>query len=119
MIGFAAVGGMAPVANAAEPVVTVAAEDLSSTSAGAADADSSAAAVAGASPSQTLALSCWNARVDGGWFYETCNGKKYKPFVDCSNGYRYISKTYYGGQHNFALQCPARTTAVRGGAIGS
>ncbi|MFE4970945.1 hypothetical protein ACFRAR_02365 [Kitasatospora sp. NPDC056651] len=122
MLAFTAVGGLCPVANAAEPVVTVAGQQLSIKPAtSAADSPKATDSVVGVSKNsgaKPLDLNCWNYAFDGPWFYETCNGSSYRVFVDCSDGYRYISTAYFSGQHNFALECPAGD-AVGGGAIGN
>ncbi|TQF03754.1 hypothetical protein E6W39_17845 [Kitasatospora acidiphila] len=133
ILAFAAVGAFSPVANAAdEPLATIQAQPVGASSY-ASTATPSTATATPSDPSATAAeaepavsgeahapqtLSCWNGRTSGAWFYETCNGNSYRPYVDCSNGVRYISSVYYGGEWNFGLKCPVGN-AVWGGAIGN
>jgi hypothetical protein len=133
ILAFAAVGAFTPVANATEEPQAPATIQAQPVDAGS-QASTGEAATATATPSDPAAtpdavtavsgethapqtLSCWNGRTNGAWFYETCNGTRYRPYVDCSNGVRYISSVYYGGEWNFGLRCPVGN-AVWGGAIG-
>lgn len=61
---------------------------------------------------------CWNGRTSGRSFYETCSGRRYRPYVDCSNHYRYYSRIVFSGTWNHKLTCPPRTRAIWGGARG-
>ncbi|MCC9306791.1 hypothetical protein LN042_06675 [Kitasatospora sp. RB6PN24] len=132
ILAFAAVGAFTPMANAAdEPLAIIQAQPVHATAQSAtspltttatptdpsATAESAEPAVSGEAHAPQN-LSCWNGHTNGAWFYETCNGNSYRPYVDCSNGVRYISGAYYGGEWNFALKCPVGN-AVWGGAIGN
>jgi hypothetical protein len=84
------------------------------------DSKAVSATTATAKPAPTdkpESVSCWNGRTSGRYFYETCDGSNYRPYVDCSNGYRYIFGVF-NGEWNFTLACPAGTNAEWGGAIG-
>ncbi|MGW1176030.1 hypothetical protein ACWD4P_20220 [Kitasatospora sp. NPDC002543] len=125
ILAFAAVGAASPAANAAEPVVTISGQQLSivpataaATPADQAQGESVVGVTVTPGTNKPLSLSCGNYGFDGPWFYETCSGSSYRVFVDCSDGYRYISTSYYSGTHSFALKCPAGN-AVGGGAIGN
>ncbi len=62
-----------------------------------------------------LNLSCGNFSFSGASFTETCNGPLWQPFVDCSDGYRYVSTVEFSGLFRVRLTCPVGT-AVGGGA---
>lgn len=63
------------------------------------------------------AVRCWDGWRRGRTFHEKCTGTRYRPYVDCSNGYRYIFRTY-SGTREFWLYCPSGTRAIWGGAYG-
>ncbi|MFI0354626.1 hypothetical protein [Actinomadura sp. 9N407] len=63
------------------------------------------------------AVSCWDGWRSGRTFHEKCNGSSYRPYVDCTNGYRYIFGTYSGARE-FWLNCPSGSNAIWGGAYG-
>ncbi len=73
-------------------------------------------AKAAPSGADAAAVRCWNGRRSGRNFYETCRGTGYRPFVDCSNGIRYVSRASFTGTWNHRLTCPVRTVARWGGA---
>lgn len=64
-----------------------------------------------------LSVSCWNGYTSGRLFHENCSGTSYRPYVDCTNGYRYIFGTFSGSWEHW-LYCPAGSNAIWGGAYG-
>ncbi|MFI6206969.1 hypothetical protein ACIBAI_11245 [Streptomyces sp. NPDC051041] len=122
-LALGAAGALAPAAEAASqsgsPTAVFKATDRDATVAGAAGrADGTAALAAGTKADVGIQATCWNARTSGRYFYMTCNGQGYRVYVDCSNGYRYISSTLYYGTWNHTLACPSGTNAIWGGSIG-
>ncbi|OKJ02908.1 hypothetical protein [Kitasatospora sp. CB01950] len=63
-----------------------------------------------------LDLVCGNFSFNGPSFTETCNGSLWQPFVDCSDGNRYVSTVDFSGLFRVRLTCPAGV-AVAGGAF--
>ncbi|MFD8599338.1 hypothetical protein ACFV1L_30485 [Kitasatospora sp. NPDC059646] len=62
-----------------------------------------------------LDLTCGNFSFSGASFTETCNGSLWQPFVDCSDGNRYVSTVEFSGLFRVRLTCPVGV-AVAGGA---
>ncbi|MFD7639261.1 hypothetical protein ACFV4P_01270 [Kitasatospora sp. NPDC059795] len=63
-----------------------------------------------------LNLVCGNFSFNGPSFTETCNGPLWQPFIDCSDGNRYVSTVLFSGQFRVRLTCPVGV-AVAGGAF--
>ncbi|MGW4383396.1 hypothetical protein [Kitasatospora sp. NPDC004531] len=63
-----------------------------------------------------LDLVCGGFSFNGPSFTETCNGPLWQPFVDCSDGNRYVSTVLFSGQFRVRLTCPVGV-AVAGGAF--
>ncbi|MFD8481764.1 hypothetical protein [Kitasatospora sp. NPDC059673] len=63
-----------------------------------------------------LNLVCGNFNFNGPSFTETCNGQLWQPFVDCSDGNRYVSTVLFSGLFRVRLTCPVGV-AVAGGAF--
>ncbi|MFB4315346.1 hypothetical protein [Actinomadura sp. 21ATH] len=83
------------------------------------DRSGGVAASKGAKPGEVSAkwFRCWDGWRSGRTFHEKCEGSAYRPYVDCTNGYRYIWGTYSGARE-FWLNCPAGSNAIWGGAYG-
>ncbi|MFF5263439.1 hypothetical protein ACFY4C_31295 [Actinomadura viridis] len=62
-------------------------------------------------------VSCWDGWRNGRTFHEICDGSAYRPYIDCTNGYRYIFGIY-SGRNEFWMTCPAGSNAIWGGAYG-
>ncbi|MFJ5925123.1 hypothetical protein ACIQF6_21215 [Kitasatospora sp. NPDC092948] len=62
-----------------------------------------------------LDLVCGNFSFNGPSFTETCNGPLWRPFVDCTDGNRYVSTVDFSGLFRVRLTCPVGD-AWRGGA---
>jgi hypothetical protein len=75
----------------------------------------SAAAGAKSGPS-TQWVVCYDGFTVGPWFHEICTGDIYWPYVDCTDGFRYISTVAFGGTWEFWLGCPDPYLAIWGGA---
>ncbi|HEU4425876.1 MAG TPA: hypothetical protein VFR67_25340 [Pilimelia sp.] len=59
---------------------------------------------------------CWDGFTVGPWFHEICDGDIYWPYVDCTDGFRYVSTVAFSGAWEFWLRCPDPYLAIWGGA---
>ncbi|KJS54454.1 hypothetical protein [Streptomyces rubellomurinus] len=61
-------------------------------------------------------LACGDFAFSGPYFWETCSGPAWQPFIDCSDGNEYVANIIFHGLWRVRLTCPVGY-ATGGGAF--
>ncbi|SCK27179.1 hypothetical protein [Streptomyces sp. WMMB 322] len=69
-------------------------------------------------PNSAASLHCWNTYVSGRASVVSCSGLRWRAYVDCTDGRRYVTPSAMSDARRVVVYCPRGTRALSGGAYG-